>query len=49
MVIIISSPILFGLCLALAVPYIVLGIRSLATRAARPIPERHGLRDLGKQ
>ena len=45
MVIVITAPILFGLCVALAVPYVLIGWRSLH-QAAREIPERHGLRDL---
>lgn len=46
MVLVIPSPLLLALCIALALPYLALGVRALTQRAARTIPERHGLRDL---
>ena len=45
MVIIITSPILFATCIALALPYVALGVRAL-TRQRTSIPHGHGLREL---
>jgi hypothetical protein len=44
MVIIIESPVLFTICLALSLPYIWIGLRALVARAPRTPPSNHGLR-----